>query len=423
MKNVIDILKERGLIETVSHEEIEEHLKEPRKIYCGFDPTADSLHLGNMVAIMGLAWFQRCGHTPVVIVGGATGLVGDPSGKSHERPLLDEEMVEQNLEGIKMNFRPLLENDPSLPSPIYLNNYDWFKGFSLIPFLRDVGKQFRMGPMLAKDSVKTRLASEEGMSFTEFCYQLLQGYDFYHLKEHYGVTMQLGGSDQWGNITAGMELIRKKRGESAFGVTFPLLTRSDGKKFGKSESGAIWLSPEKFSSYELYQYLYRVPDADVIKMLRMITFVGLEEIDRLEKQMKSDDYEPNTVQRKLAEEVVRLLHGEKGLEKALSATRAAAPGASSELEGESLRLIAKDLPTFTTEKERLLGYKLIDVIVDLNIKGSKGEVRRLIQNGGVYINNQKVEDVNFTLQDSHFIDDELILLALGKKNKILISAA
>lgn len=282
MTNVIDVLKERGFIESMTSEELRDLAQKPLVVYCGFDPTSDSLHLGNMVAMMGLAWFQRFGHQPITLVGGATGMIGDPSGKTSERQFLDEATLEKNLQGIKKNLENFLDFSNPSTKPLILNNYDWFKNYSFIAFLRDVGKFFRVGTMLAKDSVKARMTSEEGMSFTEFSYQLLQGYDFLYLMDHYNVSLQLGGSDQWGNIIAGTDLIRKTRGKSAHGLTFPLLKRSDGQKFGKSEKGAIWLSPDKLSPYEFYQYLYRMPDDDVIMLMRMLTFMDMEEIKKYE---------------------------------------------------------------------------------------------------------------------------------------------
>lgn len=420
MPNIIETLKERGLIEAMTSEDLPKITEKSIKVYCGFDPTADSLHLGNMVAIMGLAWFQRFGHTPVAIVGGATGMIGDPSGKQSERQLLDEQTIQLNAKGIRANLEAILDTKDVSTKPVYLNNIDWFKDFSLIPFLRDVGKLFRIGPMLAKDSVRTRLNSEEGMSFTEFCYQILQGYDFLYLYEKHGVTMQLGGSDQWGNITAGTELIRKVHGQPAHAITFPLLTRSDGQKFGKSEKGAIWLSPEKLSPYEFFQYLIRVEDADVIKLMRMLTFMDLDEIRRYEAMMKNPGYNPRTCQKRLAEEVTRIVHGEDGLIRALKVTQAAAPGQETKLDVDTLESIANDMPNYTLKKEQVIDQKLVDLMVIVSLQTSKSEAKRLIRNGGVYINNEKVEDENLTITKNHLIADRLILLAAGKKNKLLI---
>lgn len=420
MLNVIEILQERGFIEALTFEEMATIVQNPLKVYCGFDPTSDSLHLGNMVAIMGLAWFQRCGHTPVVLVGGATGMIGDPSGKSLERQLLDPETIENNLKGIQKNLENILEQNRNLAKPIYVNNFDWFKNFSFIDFLRDVGKNFRVSQMLAKESVKLRLQSEEGMSFTEFCYQLLQGYDFLHLNEHYGVTVQMGGSDQWGNITAGTELVRRVTGKSVYGITFPLMTRSDGQKFGKSEKGAIWLSSDKLSPYEFYQYLIRVQDADVIKLMRLLTFMDMNEIRHYEKLMQSDDYIPNSAQKRLAEEVTRIVHGEEKLKVAIEATNGVSPGSKTVLNLEILESIASDIPSIMFSRSEIDNNKLIDFLVKASLVTSKGEGKRLLQNGGLYLNNEKIKDENYTLSSKDLIGDRMMLLAAGKKNKLLI---
>lgn len=418
MQNVIDVLKERGFIEAMTSEELRTLAEKPLKVYCGFDPTSDSLHVGNMVAIMGLAWFQRCGHSPVVIVGGATGMIGDPSGKTTERQLLDHNTIVKNMQGIRKNLEAILNQSNN--SPIFLNNYDWFKEFSFIDILRDVGKHFRMGPMLAKDSVKNRMNSEEGMSYTEFSYQVLQGYDFLHLYKHYGVTVELGGSDQWGNIIAGTDLIKKVLGKSTFGITFPLLTRSDGQKFGKSEKGAIWLSPERLSPYEFYQYLFRTADADVINLMRLLTFMDMSEIRHIESWMRKPDYVPNTAQKRLAEEITRIVHGEEGLQTALRVTAGAAPGSATELNAEVLETLSKDMPCQTLSKGEVVDAKLVDLLAKVGLQPSKGEARKLIRNGGVYVNNQQIKDENIAVGKEHLIENRLLLLAAGKKNKMLI---
>lgn len=418
MNNVISVLKARGFIDQMSSEEIEKIASKPLKVYCGFDPTASSLHLGNMVAIMGLAWFQRFGHTPVVVVGGATGMIGDPSGKSKERNLLDEQTLENNLNGIRKNLQQILVNNQ--PEPLFVNNYDWFKNFSFLTFLRDVGKYFRMGPMLTKDSVKTRLNSDEGLSFTEFSYQTLQAYDFLHLFESHGVNVQMGGSDQWGNMTAGVELIRKVTGKESFAVTFPLLMRADGQKFGKSEKGAIWLSKELLSPYEFYQHLVRTDDRDVIVLLKRLTFVELEEIERLEKSMTEPGYVPNTVQKRLAEEITRLVHGQEGLEAAQRATLAAKPGQNAELTVESIEAMRSELPNKEVGLEVVMGSKIVDLVALLEILPSKSEVRRLIKNGGLFINNEKMTDEGKILIESDLIGGFFLLISTGKKNKTLV---
>lgn len=419
-ETIIEVLQSRGLLDAMTHEELKTACHRPMRVYCGFDPTSDSLHVGNMVAIMGLAWFQRCGHQPVAIVGGATGMIGDPSGKQHERALLDEETLRKNEKGIQKNLETILLADPTLLSPIFLNNYDWFKNLSFLGFLRDVGKHFRVGTMMAKDSVKGRMDSDEGMSFTEFSYQLLQGYDFYHLFTNHGVQVQIGGSDQWGNIVAGIDYTRKMTGKPVYGLTLPLLTKSDGQKFGKSESGAIWLSPDKLSPFEFYQYLVRTADADVIKLLKMLSFVELGVIRDLEHQMKESGYVPNTAQRLLAEAITNLVHGQEGLKKAVEATLAMRPGKVTELSSESIRELVKDVPSAKLAKGDVADNKLIDVVVKAGFSASKGDVRRLIRNGGVWLNNTHISDENFTISEANFIDGQYLLVSLGKKHKSVI---
>jgi tyrosyl-tRNA synthetase len=422
VKNVITTLKERGLIDALSSEELVEKANQPLKVYAGFDLTAESLHLGNFVTIITLAHFQRHGHTPVVLFGGATTKIGDPSGKSKERPLLDFATIEKNTASIRKHFAHLLDFNHPTAAPVFVNNEQWLGSYSLIDFLRDVGKHFRLGPMLAKESVRARLESEEGMSFTEFSYQLLQAYDFYHLLTNAGVSVQIGGSDQWGNITAGIELIRKLTGESGYGLTFPLLTRSDGKKFGKTEEGAIWLSAEKCSPYAFYQYLVRLPDSDVPKLMRMITFMDLEEIAEIEQEMQRPGYIPNTAQKRLAEELTRLIHGEEGLQIAERVTKTAAPGAETSLDVEELEKIRADMPHAKVRKEELVGCKFTEVAVKVGLISSKGEGVRLIKNGGAYLNNQRVEEADFQIESSHLLDGRFLLLASGKRKKILIEA-
>ncbi len=417
MRNVIEHLSQRGFIDQMTHEELKEKANHPLKVYIGFDPTADSLHLGNLVGIMALAWFQRFGHTPFAILGGATGRIGDPSGKSAERPLLSDETLEYNVGCLETFFRKILQF-PSGPKPMILNNNDWYKSFSFIDFLRDVGKHFRVGAMIAKESVRARLQSEEGMSFTEFSYQILQGYDFHYLKEHHGVSLQMGGSDQWGNITAGTEFHRKMGGEPIYGLTFPLLTRSDGKKFGKSEEGAIWLSAEKLSPYQFYQYLVRVPDADVVRLLKMLTFLELGEIAEVEASMH---LAPNAAQKRLAEEVTRFVHGEEGLSSALRATEGMAPGTEAKLTKESLRQLADDVPGASLDYDEVVGQKYVDVAAKTTLVSSKGEGVRLIKNNGAYLNNERISDPAHTFSADDLIGGTYLLLSAGKKKRMLIT--
>ena len=411
--SVIDCLRERGLIEATTSDELSKICEKPIKLYIGFDPTADSLHLGNLVGIMVLRWFEKFGHKPVVVLGGATGRIGDPSGKSKERVLLDAETIETNIKGISKHFHKILK-DPEI-----VNNDSWFAKYSFIDFLRDIGKHFRVNIMLTKEMVKTRLESDEGISFTEFSYQLLQSYDFYHLFQQ-GVILQGGGSDQWGNITAGVELIRKLIGQTAYGITYPLLTRSDGKKFGKTEGGAIWLAADKTSPYDLYQYLYRMPDADVIKLMRMLTMMEMEEIRKWEKALQEPGYVPNTAQKRLAEELVTLLHGAEGLASALRATEAAAPGHETELSVEVFRQMMKDLPYVELTKGDVIDKKYTDIAAQAGLVTSKSEATRLVTQGGAYLNNKRVDDLQFRFSDSDLIGGEFLLLGAGKKKKILV---
>jgi tyrosyl-tRNA synthetase len=421
--NIIDCLEERGLIEAMTSDDLKAITQKPIKIYIGFDPTADSLHLGSLVGIVILRWFQKFGHTPIVVLGGATGRIGDPSGKSAERPLLDIATIEANIGRIRTHFEQILDFQNPHAKPLIFNNDEWFARYAFVDFLRDVGKHFRVNVMLTKDSVKARLEAEEGISFTEFSYQILQAYDFYHLYKSHGVALQAGGSDQWGNITAGTDLVRKLLGETVYGLTFPLLTRSDGKKFGKTEGGAIWLAADRCSPYDFYQYLYRVADADVIKLMRMLTFMEMEEIRRFEQAMKQPDYVPNSAQKRLAEEITRLVHNEEGLQSALRATQAAAPGHSAELNPAIFHQMMKDMPCVKLTKSEVVDRKFIEIAAQTGLTSSKGEASRLITGGGAYLNNERIEDPQMKLTENHLIGGEFLLLAAGKKKKILIQVS
>lgn len=393
------------------------------KVYCGFDPTAESLHLGNLLGIIVLSWFLRCGHQAVALIGGATARVGDPSGKSIERPELDIDTLENNILGISKTFSTIFGSS----NVVILNNYDWWKDFSFLDFLKQVGRFARIGTMIAKESVKKRLESEQGLSFTEFSYQLLQGYDFLYLFQNKGVNVQIGGSDQWGNITAGTELIRKilqpDSDNEAYGLTFPLLLKSDGSKFGKSEDGAIWLSPSMLSPYKFYQYFFSVPDADVIRFLRILTFLDLEEIDELEKDMKRPGYVPNTAQRRLAEEVTRFVHGEDGLNEAVKATDALRPGAETKLDWKTIEAIAEDVPSCSLAYDQVLNVSLVDLSVSAGLFESKSAARRLLKQGGVYLNNNRVDSESKRIEPQDIVDDKVLLLSAGKKNKVVVRIA
>lgn len=414
MGNVIDFLKQRGFVDSIAGDALRQSAERPLKVYIGFDPTADSLHLGNLVGIIALDWMQRFGHIPVALLGGGTGKIGDPSGKSTERPLLSNEQLQKNVAGIRKQFERCLN------SPVILNNDDWLSSYGLIDFLRDVGKYFRVGPMLGKESVRSRIQSEEGMSFTEFSYQVLQGYDFYYLSNKEDVILQMGGSDQWGNITAGIELSRKLSGKPLFGLTYPLLTRSDGTKFGKSEAGAVWLDPQKTSPYQFYQYLFRIADTDVVQLLRMLTFIDLEEITEFEKGIESGLIAPNTAQKRLAEEVTRYVHGLTGLKIALKVTEAVAPGSKATLDPEIFEEIAKDMPHTLMSMGAIVNQKYTDVAAASGLLSSKGEAVRLLKNGGAYLNNEKVEDPLFLIESRHIIGGKYLLIGSGKKKKILV---
>ncbi len=415
MENVIDVLEERGFVDQMTHADLRKQVGSPIKVYVGFDPTSDSLHLGNLVGIMALAWFQKFGHTPFAILGGATGLIGDPSGKSQERNLLDQQTLAYNVQCLDRFFKKVLSFENG-PQPVILNNDEWLGRFTLVEFLRDVGKHFRIGPMMGKEMVRTRLQSEEGMSFTEFTYQILQGYDFHYLSKKHGVSLQMGGSDQWGNITAGIELNRKLGGIPLFGLTFPLLTKRDGKKFGKTEEGAIWLSSEKLSPYQFYQYLIRVSDEDVIQLLKNLTFLSLDEIREIESGMQ----EPNRAQKRLAEEVTRFVHGEEGLQTAQKVTQGINPGSDAMLTGSLLSQIAEDMPSCELSQAEVLGRKFVDVAVQVGFSPSKSEAVRLIKNGGAYLNNVRIHDPAFVILKKDLIDHTYLLFSMGKKKRLLI---
>ncbi|KAJ8752421.1 hypothetical protein K2173_004057 [Erythroxylum novogranatense] len=442
--NVIDILEKRGLLESLTSDNLRsvssfynsDDNTNPLRVYCGFDPTAESLHLGNLLGIIVLSWFQRCGHKVVALIGGATARIGDPSGKSLERPELDVNTLEKNTLGITSTISRIFTNNCNLSSTstsasllsssfVVMNNYDWWKEIRLLDFLKQVGRYARIGTMIAKESVKKRLESEQGMSYTEFTYQLLQGYDFLYLFQNESVNVQIGGSDQWGNITAGTELIRKilqPEGDVAYGLTFPLLLKSDGTKFGKSEDGAIWLSPSMLSPYKFYQYFFSVPDADVIRFLTMLTFLDVKEIDELENQMKSPGYVPNTVQRKLAEEVTRFVHGEDGLNEALKANEALRPGAQTKLDWKAIEGIAGDVPSCSFAYDQVLNLSLVDLSVSAGLFDSKSAARRLLKQGGLYLNNSRVDTENKRIEPEDIVDGK-VLLSAGKKNKVIVRIA
>jgi tyrosyl-tRNA synthetase len=421
MADILKTLRERDLLVEVSDPELEAKTsREKIAVYCGIDPTADSMHLGHLLPVIVMRWWQLAGHQPVWIVGGATGRIGDPGGKSAERPLLSLEEIERNVRGLDGQLRRLMPADHKLQPVIMTNNVDWFGSMGMLEFLRDIGKHFRLGTMLAKDSVKNRLHSDEGISFTEFSYQILQAYDFLFLHRHHQVQVQIGGTEQWGNITAGIELTRKLDGDTVYGTTFPLLLRSDGKKFGKSEGGAIWLDRNRLSPYEFYQYLLRIPDADVILFLKRLTFLPLPQIDQMAQAMQAADYQPFTAQKLLAAEVTRFVHGEEGLQEALRITQEAAPGGETSLDEETLEGLARSLGATQMLEQELIGKRIVDLLVDCQLSASKGEARRLIGNGGVSLNNIKIDQVDRCLEPGDLVASRFVLLAVGKRKKAIV---
>jgi tyrosyl-tRNA synthetase len=419
MANVVDVLRSRGLFEDMTSPELPKFCEKPAVVYAGFDPTSSSLQVGNFVTIMGLAHFQRCGHKPVALVGGATGMIGDPSGKSAERNLLTPEQVEQNLAGIRENLSRFLDFDhPTAPAMI-VNNQDWISKFSYIDFLREVGKLFRVNNMMARESVRKRMESDTGMSYTEFSYQLIQAYDFLHLYQTHGVRIQIGGSDQWGNITAGTELVRRKCGEEAFGLTFPIICDSSGTKFGKSEGNAIYLDARRTSYYDFYQFFIRTADADVIRFLKIFTFLPLEEIDELARELEKNP-EGRVPHRKLAEEMTRCVHGPKGLRIAEEASRVLFGGELTGLSADELLAIFANVASTERAKDKTVGALVVDLAVEAGLFKSKGEARRLIASGGLYLNGRRVEKPEETVGAADLIENRVLVLRTGKKNFHLV---
>jgi len=416
----MDILKDlefRGLINQVTDREgLEKLLQEEKiKLYCGFDPTADSLHIGHLLPILMLRRFQMAGYQPIALVGGATGLIGDPSGKKAERTLNDKETVAQWVERIKDQLSKFLDFDGVDNPAIMANNYDWLGKMDLITFLRDIGKNFGLNYMLAKETVQSRL--ESGISFTEFSYQILQSIDFLNLYERENCRLQIGGSDQWGNITAGLELIRKtKEDAKAFGLTFPLVTKADGTKFGKTEGGAVWLDPEKTTPYEFYQFWINTNDQDVVKYLKYFTFLSHEEILELEKATQEFP-EKRLAQKALAREMTKLVHGEEALEQAMKITEALFSGDIKGLSVSEIEQGFKDVPSYVSTEGN---PNLVELLVQANISPSKRQAREDIQNGAIYVNGERVTDTGYVLMEKDRLGDRYTVLRRGKKKYYLI---
>lgn len=415
--DLLEDLQYRGLINQITDEGGLKKLlaEESIKLYCGFDPTADSLHIGHLLPILILRRFQLAGHKPIALVGGATGLIGDPSGKKAERTLNAKETVENWVESIKGQLSRFLDFDSKENPATMANNYDWTGKMDVITFLRDVGKNFGLNYMLAKDTVQSRL--ETGISFTEFSYMILQSLDFLKLYETENCRLQIGGSDQWGNITAGLELIRKTHEEAkAFGLTVPLVTKADGTKFGKTEGNAVWLDPEKTTPYEFYQFWINTDDRDVVNYLKYFTFLSHEEIEELAKAT-AEQPEKRLAQKALAEDVTKLVHGEAALKQAIRISEALFSGNIKELNGAEIEQGFKDVPSFTnTEAEA----NLVELLVAAKISPSKRQAREDIQNGAIYINGDRVTDVQYVLGDSDKIEGKFTIIRRGKKKYYLI---
>ncbi|MCO7174555.1 tyrosine--tRNA ligase [Sporolactobacillus kofuensis] len=413
--DILDDLKYRGLINQVSDEEaLREALKKPMTFYCGFDPTANSLHAGNLLVIVIMMRLQKAGHHPIAVVGGGTGMIGDPSGRSTERQLNTKEIVASYAESLKNQLDRFLHFDNGKAT--FVNNAEWLDSLSTIEFLRDVGKHFTLNYMLSKDSVQTRL--EAGISFTEFSYMLLQSFDYLNLYEKKGCRMQVGGSDQWGNITAGLELIRKRGHEDqAFAMTFPLITKSDGTKFGKSMGGAIWLDPERTTPYVWYQFWFNASDDDVVNFLKYFTFLSKDEIEALAKDVAAHP-EERKAQKALAREMTILVHGEEALKQAEHISQALFSGNVAELSGAEIRQGFKDVPTFKAQTKD--SVKLLDLLVDAGVDSSKRQAREDIANGAIYINGERRTDLNDVLTEKDRIDDAYIIVRRGKKKYTLI---
>ena len=429
LKNFVEELQWRGMVHDVMPE-TEAHLMETmRSAYVGFDPTADSLHIGNLVPIMLLSFYQRCGHKPVALVGGATGMIGDPSGKNAERNLLDENALRHNQECVKNQLSQFLDFSSGAENhAVMVNNYDWMKEFSFLDFIRNVGKHITVNYMMAKDSVKTRLSGEsaDGLSFTEFTYQLIQGYDFLHLYRNQNCTLQMGGSDQWGNITTGTELIRRIAGGKGYALTCPLITKSDGSKFGKSEGGNIWLDANRTSPYKFYQYWLNTSDDDAEKYIKIFTFLDKETIDSLVSEHKEAPH-MRLLQKRLAQEVTTTVHSAEEFEKAVKASEILFGNSTSEnlktLDEKTFLDIFEGVPQAEISKEEIKsGIDIIGALAEkTGFLKSNGEARRALKENSISVNKEKVSE-DFSISENDLINGQFVLLQRGKKNYFIIKA-
>ena len=428
--NFVKELEWRGMINNMMPGTEEQLNKEMTSAYVGIDPTADSLHIGHLVGIMMLKHFQRAGHRPIALIGGATGMIGDPSMKSQERVLIDEQTLRHNQECLRKQLEKFLDFDSDAPNAaILVNNYDWMKNYSFLQFIRDVGKHITVNYMMAKDSVKKRLSAnaDHGMSFTEFSYQLLQGYDFLSLYEHEGCRLQMGGSDHWGNITTGTELIRRMKGGEAFAITCPLITKADGTKFGKTEGGNVWLDPKRTSPYKFYQFWLNVSDADAAKYIKIFTDLTQEEIAELEQQQAADPG-LRPLQKRLAKEITTMVHSAADYEMAVEASQILFSNKANEIlhkiDEETLLSVFEGVPQFEISKAKLEeGVPAIALLTDeAAVFPSKGEMKKMTQGGGVSINKEKLTDQNTLITTAHLLNGKYILAQRGKKNYFLLIA-
>ena len=428
--NFIEELEWRGMVHTVMPGTDEQLKKEMTTAYVGIDPTADSLHIGHLVSVMMLRHFQRSGHKPIALVGGATGMIGDPSMKSAERNLLDEQTLRHNQESIKTQLAKFLDFESDAPNAAELvNNYDWMKDYSFLNFIRDVGKHLTVNYMMAKDSVKKRLSSEsgDGMSFTEFSYQLLQGFDFLHLYQTKNCKLQMGGSDQWGNITTGTELIRRKTGGEAFALVCPLITKADGGKFGKTESGNVWLDRRYTSPYKFYQFWLNVSDADAEKYIKIFTAINRDEISALVEEHQQAPH-LRVLQKRLAEEVTVMVHSREDFDAAVEASNILFGNATSDvlkkLDEDTLISVFEGVPQFNISANELTsGVKAIELLTDkASVFPSKGEMRKMVQSGGVSLNKEKLQDQDYLITTADLLNNKYLLVQRGKKNYFLLLA-
>lgn len=416
--NIFEELKERGLVfQTTDEEALVKALTEGQvSYYTGYDPTADSLHLGHLVAILTSRRLQLAGHKPYALVGGATGLIGDPSFKDAERSLQTKETVDGWVTKIQNQLSRFLDFENGDNKAVMVNNYDWFGNVSFIDFLRDVGKYFTVNAMMSKESVKKRI--ETGISYTEFAYQIMQAYDFYELNDKYNVTLQIGGSDQWGNMTAGTELLRRKADKTGHVMTVPLITDSTGKKFGKSEGNAVWLDADKTSPYEMYQFWLNVMDDDAVRFLKIFTFLSLEEIAEIEKEFNTARHE-RLAQKILAREVVTLVHGEEAYKQALKITEQLFAGNIKSLSAKELKQGLNNVPNYAVQADD--NRNIVEVLVATKISPSKRQAREDVQNGAIYINGERIQDLAYTLSDDDKIDNELTVIRRGKKKYFVLT--